>query len=396
MFSNRFDWKAPPNELAGMMARKRAAGQSIIDLTQSNPTKVGLHYDQEAVLAAISKPEIMRYAPDPGGLGSARRAVAGYYHAKGQALDPGHIFLTASTSEAYSQLFKLLGDADDEVLIPSPGYPLLAYLARLEGLRAVAYPLRYDERDGWATDIELLEALITSKTRAVIVVSPNNPTGSYLKHNERDALDAICRRRELALIVDEVFADYPSPRAPDDRCETLAGQTTALTFVLNGFSKMLALPQIKLGWIAVGGQPAVAADACHRLESLLDFYLSVSVPAQHAADELLGGRSTIQRQVIERIDNNNRHLREMAARTANCSILSREGGWYAIVEIDDAVSDEQRAVQLLDRYNTLIHPGFFYDFNREGFVVLSLLPRPEIFRSGVANLVSAFGTSVRP
>lgn len=391
MFSTRFDWQAPPNALSTLLERKRASGQTIIDLTQSNPTRVGLAYDQAAILAALSKPAAMVYEPDAGGLASARRAVAGYYRAKGCAMSPDHIFLTASTSEAYSHLFKLLGDADDEVLIPSPGYPLLAYLARLEGLRAVAYPLRYDWTTGWGVDIELLEALINSKTRAVIVVSPNNPTGSYLKQGECAAMDAICRRHHLALIVDEVFADYPGPQAPDDHYETVAGQTGALTFVLNGFSKILGLPQIKLGWIAVSGQAAAVADACQCLEALLDFYLSVATPVQHGVDDLLGLRGAVQRQILGRVEANSRHLHKLTARTANCRMLKREGGWYAVVEIDDDISDEQRAVRLLDRHDTLIHPGFFYDFHREGFVVVSLLPRPETFRKGVANLVSAFG-----
>lgn len=393
MFSHRFDWQAPPNALSTLLARKQAAGQPIIDLTQSNPTRVGLVYDDAAILAALSMPAALIYEPDARGLSSARRAVADYYHDKGCVIDPDRLFLTASTSEAYSLLFKLLGDPDDEVLIPAPGYPLLAYLARFEGLRAVAYPLRYDEAVGWVADREILQALITSKTRAVVVVSPNNPTGSCLKKNELAVLDHLCCQRDLALIVDEVFADFAAPQALPERFDTVLGQGSALTFVLNGFSKLLALPQIKLGWIAVGGHDRLARAACDRLETLIDFYLPVSAPVQHGVARLLRLRGAIQRQIQDRIAANDGYLRAQAAATGNCRALAREGGWYAVVAIDDAISDEARVVQLLDRHDTLVHPGYFYDFNREGYVVISLLPQEETFRPGVANLVAAFGTS---
>ncbi|MBI5063382.1 MAG: pyridoxal phosphate-dependent aminotransferase, partial [Desulfatitalea sp.] len=231
MFSQRLDLSAPPNALADLLARKKAAGQSLLDLTQSNPTRVGLDYDRAAILTALARPGALVYDPDPRGRPEARRAIADYYHGLGCPLDEEQLFLTASTSEAYGLLFKLLGDPDDEVLIPTPGYPLLAYLARLEGVRAVSYPTRYDEQSGWTIDLEVLQALVTPRTRAVLAVSPNNPTGAYLKPAELAALDDLCQRHDLALVVDEVFADYAGPEAPPERSRTALGRTRCLTFV---------------------------------------------------------------------------------------------------------------------------------------------------------------------
>jgi hypothetical protein len=387
MFSNRFDWRTPPNALSTLLAQKRSAGQPIIDLTLSNPTQVDLAYNQAAILAALGQPAALTYEPDARGLPSARQAVADYYRHKGCAVDSEQLFLTASTSEAYGLLFKLLGDAGDEVLIPSPGYPLLAHLARFEGLRAVAFPLRYDPDQGWRIDLDVLEALITPKTRAIAVVSPNNPTGSYLKPKELATLDAICAHHDLALIVDEVFSDFAASQAPPERVSTALGRTHALTFVLNGFSKLVALPQVKLGWIAVSGASGLALAAAQRLEMLLDFYLPVATPVQHAVGPLIKTRPSIQTQINTRLEANHQHLLDQISLTGNCRLLWREGGWYAIVEIHDDLSDEARVVRLLDQHNTLVHPGFFYDFNREGFVVLSLLPAPALFRTGVSNLM---------
>lgn len=385
-FSQRYDWDLPPNALGELLARKQSAGRVILDLTQSNPTRVGLDYERGAILAALARPGGLVYEPNPRGRPEALAAIAEYYHGLGCPLDAAQLFLTASTSEAYGLLFKLLGDPGDEVLIPTPGYPLLAYLARFEGLRAVSYPTRYSEETGWSLDLEVLRALVTPRTRAVLAVSPNNPTGAYLKPAELAALDALCRRHDLALVVDEVFADYAGQTAPPPPLRTAAGRTRCLTFVLNGFSKMVALPQVKLGWIAVCGEAGLAREAGGRLEALLDFYLSVAGPVQHAVELLLAGREAIQRQIIDRLEANEGWLRSQAGRSGHGRVLRREGGWYAVVELHDALDDEARVLGLLERCDTLVHPGFFYDFNREGFVVLSLLPPPEIFQAGVGHL----------
>ncbi len=388
MFSQRIEWHTTPNALGELLARKKDAGRPLLDLTQSNPTRVGLEYDSEAILTALARPGALVYEPDPRGRPQALEAIAAYYHGLGCPLGADQIFLTASTSEAYGFLFKLLADAGDEVLIPTPGYPLLAYLARFEGVRAVSYPTHYDETNGWTIDLEVLEALVTPRTRAVLAVSPNNPTGAYLKPAGLAVLDDLCVRRDLALVVDEVFADYAGPQAPRERLGTVAGRTRCLTFVLNGFSKLVALPQVKLGWIAVSGEAIKVRAAGQRLEALLDFYLSVASPVQHAVEPLLAGRHAMQRQIVARLDANERWLRQQAAQTAHCHVLRREGGWYAVMEIRDALGDEARVLGLLERHNTLVHPGFFYDFQREGFVVLSLLPPPGIFQAGAAHLLA--------
>jgi alanine-synthesizing transaminase len=387
MFSDRFNLNLSPNVLSLILRDKRSRGEAIFDLTQSNPTQAGLYYAADDILAALAQAEAMAYAPDPRGLLNARRAIAQYYLERGEPIDREAVFLTAGTSEAYSFIFKLLGNPGDEILIPRPGYPLISYLARFESLQPFSYPLRYDDVQGWSIDLDVLQALITPKCRAIVVVNPNNPTGNYLKQQELAALDQICRRNRLALIVDEVFSDYHGDGGPP-AVLTIANRARALTFVLNGFSKMLGLPQVKLGWIVIGGDPGLSKAAQGRLEILLDFYLSVATPVQHAAARLLGHRPQIQRQILARIAANSRILEAQITRTADCRALVREGGWYAIIEISDAVSDENRIRQLLERDHTLVHPGYFYEFDKEGIVVVSLLTPVETFRAGICRLIS--------
>jgi len=386
MFSDRFNWDLTPNALSEILLDMRSRGETIFDLTQSNPTQAGFDYDADDILAALAQPEAMTYEPDPRGLLKARRAVVQYYLEQGAPVDCDAVFLTAGTSEAYSSIFKLLANPGDEILIPRPGYPLIAYLARFENLRPFSYPLRYDDARGWSLDLDVLEALITPNCRAIVVVNPNNPTGNYLKKNEILALDRICRRNNLALIVDEVFSDYYAPGRPPE-VTTVVNRTQALTFVLNGFSKMLALPQVKLGWIVTGGEPGLAGAAQTRLEMLLDFYLSVATPVQHAAARLLDHRRQIQQQILARIAGNERYLIEHISRTADCRALAREGGWYAVVELLDALSDEDRIRQLLARKQTLVHPGYFYEFDKEGMAIVSLLPPIDTFREGIDRLL---------
>ncbi|UCD80409.1 MAG: pyridoxal phosphate-dependent aminotransferase [Desulfobacterales bacterium] len=387
MFSDRFNWDLSPNALSLILLDKKSRGEPILDLTQSNPTQAGLEYKADDILAALAQAETMTYEPDPRGLLKARRAIARYYLELGEPIHSEAVFLTASTSEAYSMIFKLLGNPGDEILIPRPGYPLISYLARFESLQPFSYPLRYNEVAGWSIDLDVLQALITPRCRAIVVVNPNNPTGNYLKRQELADLDQICRHHHLALIVDEVFSDYHGaeglPEVP-----TVANRAQALTFVLNGFSKMLGLPQVKLGWVVLGGDPGLSKAAQDRLEILLDFYLSVSTPVQHAAAKLLGHRPEIQRQILARIAANSRILAEQISRTSNCRALVREGGWYAVVEIFDAISEENRILQLLEHEHTLVHPGHFYGFDKDGIVVVSLLPPVETFHAGISRLIS--------
>ena len=390
MFSDRSNRDLNPNSLSVVLQNKTSKGETIFDLTVSNPTRIGLDYDSEEILAALSQPQSMAYEPDPRGLIQAREAIATYYADHGEDVDLNAIFLTASTSDAYSILLKLLGNPGEEILIPRPGYPLLSYLACFEGLSAVSYPLRYDDRKGWSIDMDVLQALINPKTKAIVLVNPNNPTGSYVRRHELSGLGMVCRDHDLALIVDEVFSDFMTSENPD-RVRTAVNHSVSLTFVLNGLSKMVALPQVKLGWIVVNGDPDRSAKALPRLEMMLDFYLSASTPAQHATQRLLQQRQMIQHQLLFRIASNTGFLEEQIAKTSNIRSLIREGGWYAVIEIFDAVSDEDRAVQLLDQDNTLVHPGYFYDFHRDGFLVVSLLPPVEIFRDGITRLIARFG-----
>jgi alanine-synthesizing transaminase len=387
MFSDRFNWKLDPNALSLILQDKKSRGETIFDLTQSNPTKAGFDYDAADILAALAQAEAMTYEPEPRGLLKARRAIAQYYLDRGVPIDSEAVFLTAGTSEAYSIIFKLLGNPGDEILIPRPGYPLISYLARFESLQPFSYPLRYDVVQGWSIDLDVLDALITPKCRAIVVVNPNNPTGNYLKQQELAALDRICCRNRLALIVDEVFSDYYGAGGPPE-VSTVVNRTQALTFVLNGFSKMLGLPQVKLGWVVAGGDPGLAKAAQDRLEIALDFYLSVATPVQHAAARLLGHRDRMQRQISTRITDNHQFLVEQTTQNPNCRALMREGGWYEIIEIFDAVSEEDRILQLLERDHTLVHPGYFYEFNKEGLVVVSLLTPVETFRGGISRLIS--------
>jgi alanine-synthesizing transaminase len=393
MFAERSHIDPDPDPLGHLLQERAAEGVGVFDLTASNPTRAGLRYDAAAILGALADPRALKYAPDPRGLPAARQAVAYYYRHRGVALEPARVLLTASTSEAYAVIFKLLGDPGDEILIPRPGYPLLSHLARFEGLRAVAYPARYREGRGWFLDLDVLEALVSPATRAVVAVSPNNPTGAYLKPEEVEALDALCRRRGLALIVDEVFADFPAAGG-NARGYTTAGRTQALTFVLSGLSKVLGLPQLKLGWLAVGGEEALAEEACARLETLLDFYLSVGAPVQHAVGRLLGLGKDLRGQIQARLAVNAGFLERRLDEATGLRLLEREGGWYAVVAMDELRGDEEaRLLELVRRDHVLVHPGHFYGLDGHGCMVLSLLTPEPVFRSGVERLVERCGKS---
>lgn len=372
MFSSRLAWGTSQNTLVAALNARRKAAKPVLDLTQSNPTQAGIVYPS-SLLYALTDKRSMHYDPDPRGLLFARECVASHFRC---AVD--RVMLTASTSEAYAWLFKLLCNPGDEVLVPQPSYPLLDYLAALESVVVKPYPLRYHE--GWWLDFEDLERAITSHTRAIVVVNPNNPTGSYLKQTELVRLNEICLKHDLAIISDEVFSGY-SLIEDATRCPTLIGNEGALTFCLNGLSKLIGLPQMKLGWMIAGGPQS--EDALARLELIADTYLSVGTPVQYALPSLLESQTSIQQQINERCSAN------LAFITTQLRVLRVEGGWYATVEVARKFTGEEWSLRLLEEHGVLAQPSYFYDFEQDCYLVLSLLTEPGAFQEGTRRIASA-------
>ena len=383
MFSSRFHWDFRTNRLTQALEARRRDGARILDLTESNPTRAGLVYPPE-IVRAFDDPRMLVYEPSPAGAAEARDAVASYYAARGERVETGRILLTASTSEAYAWLFKLLCDAGDHVLVPRPSYPLFEFLANLESVEVRQYPLAY--HGGWAIDLDALAAAVSDRTRAVLLVNPNNPTGSYLKRAELQALSRLCAERRIALISDEVFSDYALGEAPDaERVRTLVGVEECLAFSMSGLSKVAGLPQMKLGWIVTSGPAKLQAEAMEKLEWIADTYLSVSTPVACAAARLLAAGESVQRQIRERTAGNLAVARDALAGSA-AGILVVEGGWYITVRMPRIRSEEDWAIGLLAQESVLTQPGFFYDFESEAFLIVSLLSVPEVFREGIARL----------
>ncbi len=381
MFSSRLRWDSSPNRLTQALEARRAAGARLLDLTESNPTRAGLRYPAE-IAAAFADPRMLVYAPSPAGSLAAREAVSRYYAARGCAVDAGRILLTASTSEAYAYLFKLLGNPGDKVLVPCPSYPLFEFLASVESLVPRQYPLRYF--GGWSVDMEALEAAITDRTRAVVLVNPNNPTGSFVKRAELAALTQLAARRGLALISDEVFSDYAFG-ADASRAASLADVEECLAFSMSGLSKVAGLPQMKLGWIVCAGPDRLRREAMEKLEWIADTFLSVGAPVECAAAKLLEAGAEVRRAIRERTAANLATAREMLYGTA-ASLLAVEGGWNLTLQVPRIRTEEEWAMELLARQDVLVQPGYFYDFEGEAFLVVSLLTRPEAFREGVRRL----------
>ncbi|MGA3042695.1 MAG: pyridoxal phosphate-dependent aminotransferase [Bryobacteraceae bacterium] len=380
MFSSRFHWDPSPNRITLLLREKRQAGTAILDLTESNPTRAGLSYPEE-IVAALADPRALRYDPQPAGSLAAREAVCRYYAEAGCTVTPDRVLLTASTSEAYQYIFKLLADPGDEVLVPRPSYPLFEYLATMESLRVVTYPLVY--HGGWSIDCEALATAVTGKTRAIVVVNPNNPTGSFLKRDELRFLQSL----GITLISDEVFADYAFT-ADANRVRTLAGTTERLAFSMSGLSKIAGLPQMKLGWIVISGPTAVRAEARDKLEWIADTYLSVSTPVQQAASRLLELGKGVQQQICARVRANLAWLESAIAAVSPCRMLAVEGGWYATLQVPRIRREEEWVLDLLEQDNVLVQPGFFFDFESEAFLVISLLTEPDTFREGCRRLLA--------
>jgi aspartate/methionine/tyrosine aminotransferase len=382
MFSGRLPSSLEENRIARAVETARASGRALADLTETNPTRVGLRYPADAIMAALASPGALQYRPTPRGLPEARRAIAEHYAFAGRRVDPERLFLTASTSEAYAWLFKLLCDPGDDVLVPRPSYPLFEHLAALEGVALRPYPLRH--HDGWFIDAEELRRELGPRTRAVLVVNPNNPTGSFLKRAEHAAVEALCAERGLPLVADEVFSSYAFGPDPD-RVTSLVGAEGALTFSLDGLSKLAGLPQLKLGWIHVGGPPALVAEAEARLELIADTYLSVGTPVQEALQRLLALSDEVGGQIRSRTDRNLKTL-AAAVRGTSLSLLVAEGGWSAIVRVPATRSEEEWVLALVDA-GVLVHPGFFFDMEPTHLVV-SLLPPEWEFGEAAARMVA--------
>ena len=393
MFSARTPPNLTLNRLTQALVELRRAGRPIIDLTESNPTRAGFQYPAD-LLTPLAQARGLAYEPRPFGLMEARRAVANEYARRGSSVSAERIVVTASTSEAYSLLFKLLADAGDEVLVPRPSYPLFDHLIRLDALVLTSYDLEY--HGAWSIDVASVEQAITSRTRALLIVNPNNPTGSFVKRDELARLATLCAARGIALIADEVFADYElEPGAASDGGRVLEGHE-ALVFSLGGLSKTVGLPQMKLGWMAVGGPDVLVDRALERLEVVCDTYLSVSTPVQAAVPELLERGASVRAQIRARVAANYRRLVEESAAAPACRALRSEGGWYGVLQVPTLRPEEALALDLLLTDGVLTHPGYFFDFPRESYLVVSLLVPEAVFAAGLERLFVRSATATAP
>jgi alanine-synthesizing transaminase len=383
VFSGRTSYSFSKNQLTLALDARRRNGLEILDLTESNPTRVGLLYPAAAILKALSTPRGLTYQPEPFGLLTAREAVAAYYRERGQEVASHQIALSASTSEAYSFLFKLLADPDDQMLIPQPSYPLFDFLARLNSVRPVQYPLVYD--GSWHLDRNALVSALEFRTRAIVVVSPNNPTGSRIEREDWDWLADLSRDRVLPLVWDEVFHDYPL--GSDAPAFSPLGRPDVPAFVLNGLSKTAGLPQLKLAWTVVTGDEKFREMALQRLEIVADTFLSVSTPVQEALPELLALRFPIQEEIRRRLVGNLTALHQILDGSP-AEILPMQAGWYGLIRLPRVKSEDDWVLELLQQKATLIHPGYFYDFQDEPYGVVSLLPEPQVFEQGISRLAS--------
>lgn len=383
-FSARTNWETTETELARALRQRKQSGLPLLDLTASNPTQCGFTYDEAAILSPLIAPEALVYDPNPQGLRSAREAVSRYYQDHRATADPAQIVLTTSTSEAYSYVFRLLCDPGDEVLIAQPSYPLFDFLAALDDVKLVPYALFYDH--GWHLDIEAVRQRITPKTRAIALVHPNNPTGHFTKSQERQQLEQLCSEYGLALIVDEVFLDYPLVEM--ESTSFAVGPHPALTFVLSGLSKISGLPQMKAAWVAVFGPQPEREQALARLDVIADTFLSMNAPIQCALPQWLAHRHTLQQQIQARTKRNLSAADQLLSTQTLVTRLEVEAGWYIVLRIPAIRRDEEVAIDLIHSAGVSVHPGYFFGFPQDGWLVLSLLAPEEEFRSGVAAILN--------
>src|SRR5277367_436995 len=393
-FSARTNWETTETDLSRALRKRRESGQPIYDLTASNPTQCGFAYDEAAILSPLASPEALIYDPNPQGILKAREAVSAYYRDHSATVDPAHIFLTTSTSEAYSYVFRLLCDPGDEVLIAQPSYPLFDFLAALDDVKLTPYALFYDH--GWHLDIEAVRQRITPRTRAIALVHPNNPTGHFTKQHERAQLEALCIEHNLALIIDEVFLDYP---LTETGRSFATGPHPALTFVLSGLSKIAGLPQMKAAWISVFGPAAFGPPpdsdealkpSLTRLEVIADTFLSMNAPVQHALPHWLAHRHAIQQQISQRTAANLKTVDILLAEQSMITRLEVEAGWYAILRIPALGRDEETAINLIREAGVSTHPGYFFGLPGNGWLVVSLLTPKNDLKTGLTAIIRTY------
>ena len=389
-FSSRTSWDGSESSYAAAVREARASGRRVYDLTISNPTRCGFSYDADALLGPMVDARALVYDPDPQGLMVAREAVAKYYADHGAKVSAANLVLTTSTSESYSFLFRLLCDPGDEVLVAQPSYPLFDFLADLDDVRLRPYPLFYDH--GWWIDFAELERAITPRTRAVIVVHPNNPTGHWTSPGERELLETVCARHGLALIVDEVFLDYPLRESTSAR-SFACGEHPVLTFVLSGLSKVAGAPQMKAAWVATLGPDRWRDEALGRLEIVADTFLSMNAPVQLAMPSWLAARGPIQAQILERAGANLAFLRQIADQApSGLHLLEVDAGWSAVLSLPGCVGEIDCAERLVRELDVILHPGDFYGMSEKTRLVVSLIGQLDDFQSGISRAIAEIPT----
>ena len=384
-FARRTNWPLGVNPLTTILDQFRAQETPIFDLTESNPTRCGFDYPLELILKPLADPDNLSYDPSPRGSLRAREAISQYYREKNLSVLPEQIFLTASTSEAYGYLFRLLVNQDERVLFPKPSYPLFQFFVDLNDIHLDYYLLKYG-LEGWHIDFSSLQHLDFSNIKAIVLVNPNNPTGSFLRAQELEMLNQICQKHYISLISDEVFADFVLDQQPP--LTSLVENQAALTFVLGGFSKTLALPQMKLSWIILQGPPGLVKEAMDRLEVIADTYLSVNAPVQNAAASWLAHKDMMQQPIKRRLKDNLEFLKKQTDFHAGCRLLKMQGGWYAVLKLPNFINEEAWAIELLKETRVFVHPGYFFDFDEAPYIVLSLLPPQDIFQHGISCILN--------
>jgi alanine-synthesizing transaminase len=385
MFADRTNWNLNSNRLSEAFAKHRAANKPLLDLTVSNPTGCGFVYDRGSILQALANPASLCYDPEPKGVRSAREGIAEYYSAHGIVTPVENIILTTSTSEAYSFTFRILCNPGDEVLIPEPSYPLFSFLADIHDVKLVSYPLLYDH--GWQIDFHALQQAITPRTRGIIVVNPNNPTGHFCKAQEIEKLNEICSARRIAIIGDEVFLDF---HLGATRPFSFSTNAASLTLTMSGLSKIAGLPQMKAAWLIASGPEESKTQTLSRLEVIADTFLSMNTPVQLAVPRFLELRHGFQNQLMTRVRKNLAKLDAQLVAQSSCSRFEVEGGWYAVLRVPVTRSDEDLAIELLNTQGIYVHPGHFYDFRADGYLIVSLITPSEDFDEGVKRLLSVF------